>query len=420
MFSGRRITITREGWYYLFVILFVSAGAVGGEVNLMMLLAGILIGPLLLQWRIIGTSLRRLEMERRLPEHVCAGDPLRVQLVLHNNRRRLGSWCVLARDQIRRLSQRKKAAKATEVQVFFPFTAAGEKSVTSYQWQLNQRGQYQFSALRLQTRFPFGLLKGSRKISADQLLLVCPRTGELTSRWFQAMEADRVGGQEAYQTRGNAEGDYYGLRHWQPGDSRRWIHWRTSARLGKLAVRQFEQQRDRDIALLLDLHLSAEAGLPEQAALELAVSMAATVIQELGRHSGIRLIFACSGTSMHYWATSSSHLLAREINQALATVEGGPGRHFQECILNIKEDLRPGSQVVIISTRRESFQEPIQFPVKPLWIDCSSQDLEEYFQLSPPASLANRINPGRVPQEPLNPPSNDLVTSHQIEERSTQ
>ena len=30
MFSGRRITITREGCYYLFVALFISGGAVGG------------------------------------------------------------------------------------------------------------------------------------------------------------------------------------------------------------------------------------------------------------------------------------------------------------------------------------------------------------------------------------------------------
>ena len=85
MFSGRRITITREGCYYLFVALFISGGAVGGEVNLMMLLAGIMLGPMLLQWRILSVSLRRLDVERRLPDYVSAGDPLRVQLVLHND-----------------------------------------------------------------------------------------------------------------------------------------------------------------------------------------------------------------------------------------------------------------------------------------------------------------------------------------------
>ena len=78
MFSGRRITITREGWYYLFVALFISGGAVGGEVNLMLLLSGIMVAPLLLHWRILSVSLQRLDLERRVPAHVHAGDPLRV------------------------------------------------------------------------------------------------------------------------------------------------------------------------------------------------------------------------------------------------------------------------------------------------------------------------------------------------------
>ncbi len=381
MFSGRRISITREGWYYLFVALFISGGAVGGEVNLMLLLSGIMIAPLLLHWRILSVSLQRLELERRIPAYVHAGDPLRVHLVLHNDRRRVGSWCMVVQDQLRRNSKRKGTGDLTSTQVMFPFTAAGKKTTASYQWILNRRGEYQFSTLRLMTRFPFGLLKGSRKMQGTQLLLVCPRTGELTSKWFQVMEADRVGGQEAYHARGNAEGDYYGLRHWQPGDSRRWIHWRTSARLGQLAVKQFEQQRDRDIALVLDLHLAPDAGLPEQAAVELAVSMAATVIQDLGRRTGIQLVVAACGESMHYWAASSPNLVAAEINRCLATIQGGASESFQEGITRVKEELRPGSQVVVLSTRCRDAMDAMHLPVRPLWIDCSDPGVDAYFQL---------------------------------------
>ena len=413
MFSGRRITITREGCYYLFVALFISGGAVGGEVNLMMLLAGIMLGPMLLQWRILSVSLRRLDVERRLPDYVSAGDPLRVQLVLHNDRKRIGSWCILARDQIRGHQQGKVASKSRAAHVFFPFTAAGNNSVTSYQWQLNRRGQYHFSGLRLMSRFPFGLLRGTRKISADQTLLVCPRTGELKRKWYQVMEADRVGGQESYQAKGNAEGDYYGLRHWQPGDSQRWIHWRTSARLGKLAVRQFEQQRDRDIAVLLDLYLSPESSPAEEAALEVAVSMAATVIQDLGRQTGIQLMLACSGAAMNCWAASSSHLIAREIVRSLATVEGGPGAHLSDCITRMKEELRFGSQVVVISTRSENLQVASQLAVKPIWIDCSSQQLGDYFQLSAPSRHGSADPVHSVVSQREETASAEMVTSHQ-------
>ena len=381
MFSGRRIPLTREGWYYLFVALFISGGAVGGEVNLMLLLSGIMVAPLLLHWRILSVSLQRLDLERRVPAYVHAGDPLRVHLVLHNDRRRVGSWCMVVQDQLRRNSKRRGSGDLASTQVIFPFTSAGNKSTVSYQWMLNRRGEYQFGALRLMTRFPFGLLKGSRKMQGAQLLLVCPRTGELTSKWFQAMEADRVGGQESYHARGNAEGDYYGLRHWQPGDSRRWIHWRTSARLGQLAVKQFEQQRDRDIALVLDLHLDPDAGSAGQATVELAVSMAATVIQDLGRRTGIQLVVAACGESMHYWAASSSNLVASEINRCLATIQGGANETFQEGITRLKEELRPGSQVVVVSTRSRDTRNAISLPARPLWIDCSDPGVDAYFHL---------------------------------------
>ena len=381
MFSGRRITITREGCYYLFVALFISGGAVGGEVNLMLLLSGIMIAPLLLHWRILSVSLQRLDLERRVPAYVHAGDPLRVHLVLHNGRRRVGSWCMVVRDQLRRNSKRRDVGDLASTQVMFPFTSAGNKTTVSYQWMLNRRGEYQFGALRLMTRFPFGLLKGSRKMQGTQLLLVYPRMGALTSKWFQLMEADRVGGQESYHARGNAEGDYYGLRHWQPGDSRRWIHWRTSARLGQLAVKQFEQQRDRDIALVLDLHQAPGAGISEQATVELAVSMAATVIQDLGRRTGIRLVVAACGESMHYWAASSSNLVAAEINRCLATIQGGASETFQQGITRLKEELRPGSQVVVVSTRSRDMMQAIALPAKPLWINCNDPGVNAYFQL---------------------------------------
>ena len=380
MFSGRRITITREGCYYLFVSLFICGGAVGGEVNLMMLLSGFMIAPVLLHWRILSVSLQGLDLERRLPAYVHAGDPVRVHLVLRNRRRRVGSWCLLVQDRVRRLSSQKDPHGSASTQLMFPFTQAGKSSVVSYQWQLNRRGAYRFGPLRLMTRFPFGLLAGSRKAGDTQTLLVCPRTGEMTRKWFQVMEADRVGGQETYHARGSAEGDYYGLRHWHPGDSRRWIHWRTSARIGRLAVKQFEQQRDRDIAVVLDLHTLPDAGLAEQALVEVAVSMAATILQDLGHRTGVQLIFAASGASMDYWSASSSNLVVPEVNRFLATVQGGPSVSLGNCLDRVREDFRPGSQLVVISTRARPESCPVQGAARPLWINCDSEELSQYFQ----------------------------------------
>src|SRR5437879_2184707 len=98
----RRITLCREGLYYLAVLGFLLAGAITRQINLLMILFGMLAGPLLLSWRMVKASLKRLEIERTLPGSISAGDLLHVKLKLTNRRRRLGSWALVAGDSIER------------------------------------------------------------------------------------------------------------------------------------------------------------------------------------------------------------------------------------------------------------------------------------------------------------------------------
>src|SRR5690606_3817618 len=44
---------------------------------------------------------------------------------------------------------------------------------------------------------------------------------------------------------------FHSLREYAPGDDRRLVHWRSSARLGTLLVRQFEPSRRADTLIVL-------------------------------------------------------------------------------------------------------------------------------------------------------------------------
>ena len=89
MFSGIRVSICREGWYYLFVVLFILGGAVMREVNLLVVLAGMMIGPMIFNWRFVRASVQRLSIERKHPTHVGAGEQVHVDVSLTNHRSRL-------------------------------------------------------------------------------------------------------------------------------------------------------------------------------------------------------------------------------------------------------------------------------------------------------------------------------------------
>lgn len=67
---------------------------------------------------------------------------------------------------------------------------------------------------------------------------------------------------------------FHALRDYVPGDDRRHVHWRTTARTGKLMVRQFEETRRSHVVVALDTqsrHFETEEEF------ELAVSVAASI-----------------------------------------------------------------------------------------------------------------------------------------------
>jgi uncharacterized protein (DUF58 family) len=67
---------------------------------------------------------------------------------------------------------------------------------------------------------------------------------------------------------------FHALREYGPGDDRRHVHWRTSARLGQLMVRQFVDTRRSELTLLIGLD---GAEYPDPDDFETAVSVIASI-----------------------------------------------------------------------------------------------------------------------------------------------
>ncbi|AJT40469.1 DUF58 domain-containing protein [Psychromicrobium lacuslunae] len=72
----------------------------------------------------------------------------------------------------------------------------------------------------------------------------------------------------------SADVSFHALRDYIPGDDRRHIHWKTTARTGKLMVRQFEETRRAHIAIALSINT---AEYENEEAFELAISAAASI-----------------------------------------------------------------------------------------------------------------------------------------------
>lgn len=118
---------------------------------------------------------------------------------------------------------------------------------------------------------PIGLLRRQVVWTEAQDLYVHPRTTVLG-----ASAAGFIRDLEGMPTNELATSDvsFHALREYIPGDDRRHIHWKTTARTGTLMVRQFEETRRAHLAVCLSANL-AEYGSEDD--FELAVSVAGSL-----------------------------------------------------------------------------------------------------------------------------------------------
>lgn len=356
-----RTTVCREGWLYLLVLAMVFGLAVSREVNLLLMLAGILVGPLVFNWRAVRLTLRGLQVRRSVPQAVCAGDLLLARLSLANTRRRWGSWAVVVEDQIQRETgpqgEGHAAEKPLEPGVLFPYVRAGQSRKAVYRGRLTRRGRYRLGPLRLSTRFPFGLLKRTIAVPETESLVVFPRLGKLVRGWI-TRHHESFTGTHRRERRHGADGDFYGVRPWRPGDSRRWIHARSSARLGQPVVCQFEQPRSRDLAVLVDLWQPRRPGPRDLQSVELAVSFAATIVAEVCRRGGSDLYVATAAAAPEqpkHTAGPASAALLQDAMRQLATAEAGSEAGSQDRLTELLAEaagrIERGTEIVLISTR---------------------------------------------------------------------
>lgn len=388
--SHQNIAITLEGWLYLGVSCFILAGALTRQINLLMLLFGMLAGPLVISWRLVKSTLKKVEVRRKLPESVSAGDLLIVELAIVNRRWRLGSWSVTVEDCLRRESSAIGEAPIMP-RVLVPYLKPGEPYTATYRGRLPRRGRYAFGPLRLFTHFPLGLLRYRLTIEQDESLVVYPRLGRLAPGWYRVQRSSDLGLGVAARQQGFVEGEFYGLRDWRSGDSRRWLHWRTSARRQTPVVRQFEQQRNEDLAIVLELWQPREPQAADLDTVELAVSFAGTILADLCRRGGKWLSISTSGPEPWLESGPTSTALLHQTMRHLAETEAGSRDHLPEALAKLLDQIHPGTRVVVIGTRSIDLNDTERFAGlwnnqrRRAWLnrietfDASSKELAEYF-----------------------------------------
>src|SRR3984885_7175561 len=245
--------ITREGWIYIAGIIIVALAALNTGNNLLFLILASLIAIILMSGILSSLTLTGIEMRLELAQHIFAGQTVRAQVELENQKLTLPSFSLRVEG-----AKDKKAVTAPllETPVYFPYLPKRDRVQQNVPMTFPRRGAYRQDMFRIVTRFPFGFLQKARRVQLGAEALVYPSV-EPSRDFFEILPALQ-GALESLSKGGGH--DLYALRGYVPNDSARHVHWKASARSGSLMVREFTREDDCRVLLVLDPHISAQAG----------------------------------------------------------------------------------------------------------------------------------------------------------------
>jgi uncharacterized protein (DUF58 family) len=149
-----------------------------------------------------------------------------------------------------------------------------------------------------------------------------------------------------------AQAEFHGLRAFRPGDSPRWIHWRTSARCGELMIREYEDVPSEDLILVVD-----PSG--KDAVLEATIRLAATICWDWCRHKGNQLTLIVTGSKPIVLDGTTSEEHAFQLLECLALLEAAAETDAANLAQQLPFGGLPAAPILLVSPRARTYAEEL-------------------------------------------------------------
>ncbi len=155
-----------------------------------------------------------------------------------------------------------------------------EKLRLSYLGKCYKRGLWKIGPISINSQDPLGFFKMTKTLSVFSEVLVYPKIFRVFS--FPPLAKGSISwlGVETAKISGDSH-EFYGVREYQQGDAISRIHWPSSARQGRLIVKQFERSTVQEVTIVLDLEKGHDIGVGKETTLEYGIKIAASICRYL-------------------------------------------------------------------------------------------------------------------------------------------
>ncbi|MBA61132.1 MAG: DUF58 domain-containing protein [Planctomycetaceae bacterium] len=165
---------------------------------------------------------------------------------------------------------------------------ASQSKKLQYHFKCNRRGFYQLGPTVLETGDLFGLHRRFQVRTEPQYLTVFPKIVSIDG--YDLSSRRPIGEIKMTHRLFEDPTRIAGVRSYQEGDPLNRIHWRATARTGKLQSKIYESSTVAGLTIVLDFHENGFYGQHEPMRSELAVTAAisiANTVQQLGQQIGL-------------------------------------------------------------------------------------------------------------------------------------
>jgi uncharacterized protein (DUF58 family) len=174
------------------------------------------------------------------------GDPLRLTL-LFNRESALPAVQVSATHLCPLADPDSEMAATT---LYIPILSRESPLQYTLSFPVYRRGVYSFPPIEVSSAAPFGFFAQTRKLVQPDPQVIYPEYRPLV----RLPLLDEQPAAEQTQPRAGWGSEVMGVRPYRPGDSPRHIHWPSVARTGVMMSKEFAQEAQPGVALVLDRH----------------------------------------------------------------------------------------------------------------------------------------------------------------------
>ncbi|WP_175495445.1 DUF58 domain-containing protein [Gracilibacillus orientalis] len=203
------------------------------------------------------------------------------------------------------------------------------------------RGKHHLSNIHLRIGDPFGFVDCKHRFYVAKDFFVYPAIQEL--KWKQQSMSLEEGSTSSHVHDEKLTNVVSGVREYIPGDRFSWIDWKTTARKNTVMTKEFEQEKDSKIVVILDV-----GGLqqPQPLVFEAVVEWTASVLQSL-RKKDQSTSFYTFGKSERFFSNQQLQFQFPAVQNYLSTVKQEQVSLAERMAVPMKE-LSRGSVILFV------------------------------------------------------------------------